>query len=167
LVDFGDRLARHRLDRLERLPGAFRVALVLETPHLGMDQDDVDCVPGRVVEVTGDSGAFLGGSIRSDGTAVWGLGNLASGARRTVRKALARIDRHCRREYDDNGFADLSPATQDEVLSALAEGEVDLGLARGEYGFTSADFFTQTDLGAQIRGKEPQFAKIGPHHRRA
>lgn len=61
--------------------------------------------------------------------------------RQVYRRALAKIDDYCHKHYNDTGFSDLKPAQQDEVLTALEGGKVDLGLARGKHGFTSADFF--------------------------
>lgn len=53
------------------------------------------------------------------------------------RLALARIDAHCRRTYANTAFVDLTAAQQDEVLTGLEHGTVDLGLG----GFSSASFF--------------------------
>lgn len=62
--------------------------------------------------------------------------------REVYRRALAKIDDYCRKRYHGAPFSDLKPAQQDEVLTALESGKVDLGLAHGKHGFTSADFFT-------------------------
>lgn len=61
--------------------------------------------------------------------------------REIYRRALAKIDDYCHKHYNDTGFSDLTPEQQDKVLTALENGEVDLGLTRGKHGFTSADFF--------------------------
>ena len=62
--------------------------------------------------------------------------------RALYKHVLARIDEHSRRHYSDRGLAALSAAEQDEVLTALEGGDVELGLADGRHGFTSAEFFT-------------------------
>lgn len=61
--------------------------------------------------------------------------------REVYRRALRTIDAHCRANYRGRAFAGLPASAQDEVLSALEGGEVDLGLAGGSSGFTSASFF--------------------------
>jgi gluconate 2-dehydrogenase gamma chain len=61
--------------------------------------------------------------------------------REVYRRALRTLDAHCRRTYRDKDFVDLPAAKQDEVLTALEGGQVDLGLAGGQSGFTSASFF--------------------------
>lgn len=61
--------------------------------------------------------------------------------REVYRRALRTIDVHCRKSYRDRVFVELPAAKQDEVLTALEGGEVDLGLAVGQSGFTSASFF--------------------------
>src|SRR5215217_5773915 len=50
------------LDRRERLAHAVRTALGLQPPHTGVDEDHVDRVPGRVVQVARDPAALLRGS---------------------------------------------------------------------------------------------------------
>lgn len=62
--------------------------------------------------------------------------------RDVYKRALDAIDAHCSTRYEGAGFSDLSAQQQDEVMTALEEGKVDLGLARGKHGFTSSDFFT-------------------------
>lgn len=57
------------------------------------------------------------------------------------KRALAQIDAHCRKRYGGKAFTALSASQQDEVLTALESGKVDLRLAHGKYGFGSADFF--------------------------
>ena len=62
LVDLAERLPRDLLDRLQRLAGAIEVVLLLEEPRRpGLDEDHVDRVPGRVVQVARDARALLGG----------------------------------------------------------------------------------------------------------
>lgn len=62
--------------------------------------------------------------------------------RDVYRRALAKIDAHCRANYRGNSFTGLPLDKQDEVLTALQNAQVDLGMARGPHGFTSAAFFT-------------------------
>ena len=60
LVDLTERLPRHLLDRLERLARSAR-GLVPEQPRRpGLDEDHVDRVARRVVQVAGDARALLG-----------------------------------------------------------------------------------------------------------
>ena len=59
-VDLADRLTSNLLDRLERGAGALGIALAQEPRRAGLDEDDVERVPGRVVQVAGDSRALLG-----------------------------------------------------------------------------------------------------------
>jgi hypothetical protein len=59
LVDLTERLARHLLDRLERGLRALRVLLIEQPCRARLNEDDVDRVAGRVVEVARDAGAFL------------------------------------------------------------------------------------------------------------
>ena len=61
--------------------------------------------------------------------------------REVYRRALRTLDAHCRKTYQNKAFVDLPAALQDEVLTALEGGKVDLGLADGQSGFTSASFF--------------------------
>jgi len=53
------------------------------------------------------------------------------------RRVLAAIDTHSRRTHGNKTFVELPAARQDEVLTGLQDGTVDLGLT----GFTSASFF--------------------------
>jgi len=59
----------------------------------------------------------------------------SSGAREAG--TTSYIDAHCRRIYANKVFVDLSAAQQDEVLTGLEHGTVDLALG----GFSSASFF--------------------------
>jgi hypothetical protein len=61
LVDLAERLAGDFLDRLERGPRAFRVLLREQPRRAGLDEDHVDRVPRRVMEVACDAGALLSG----------------------------------------------------------------------------------------------------------
>lgn len=62
--------------------------------------------------------------------------------REVYRQALRALDAHCRAAYRRKAFADLPEEKQDEALTALEGGKVDLGLsAGGGSGFTSASFF--------------------------
>ena len=61
LVDLAERVARDLLHRVERGPGAGRIALLEQSGRTGLDEDDVDRVPGRVVQVAGDAHALLRG----------------------------------------------------------------------------------------------------------
>ena len=62
LVDLADGLARDLLDRRERALRAPRGSRsALQPPEPGVDEDDVDRVAGRVVQVAGDPRALLGG----------------------------------------------------------------------------------------------------------
>ncbi|MEU4227990.1 gluconate 2-dehydrogenase subunit 3 family protein [Nonomuraea sp. NPDC026600] len=54
---------------------------------------------------------------------------------------LPRIDAYCRQKVDGRAFTRLSADQQDKVLTSMEKGEIDLGLAGGEHGFTSASFF--------------------------
>ena len=60
LVDLGQGLPRDLLDRLERRPRALRVALAEQPGRPCLDEDDVDRVTGRVVQVARDSRPLLG-----------------------------------------------------------------------------------------------------------
>ncbi|TDC50338.1 gluconate 2-dehydrogenase subunit 3 family protein [Actinomadura sp. KC345] len=61
--------------------------------------------------------------------------------REVYRRALRTLAAHCRASYRGRTFDKLAAAKQDAVLTALEGGEIDLGLADGEAGFTSASFF--------------------------
>jgi hypothetical protein len=61
LVDFADRVACDRLDRLERFTRAPRVVLLQKPSGAGLDEDDVDRMACGVVQIAGDAGALLGG----------------------------------------------------------------------------------------------------------
>ncbi|MCT2584530.1 gluconate 2-dehydrogenase subunit 3 family protein [Actinophytocola gossypii] len=61
--------------------------------------------------------------------------------REVYRRALRTIDDHCQKTYGDRTFVELPAAKQDETLTALEGGEVDLRLADGRSGYTSASFF--------------------------
>jgi ABC-type multidrug transport system ATPase subunit len=61
LIDVVHRLARDLLDRLEGRSRPLGILLAQEAGGAGLDEDDVDRMAGRVVEVTGDARAFLGG----------------------------------------------------------------------------------------------------------
>ena len=61
--------------------------------------------------------------------------------RDAYKTALRRVDEHCR-QTEGNGFAELPPARQDAILTAMENGKVDLGMAKGPNGYTSATFFT-------------------------
>jgi hypothetical protein len=60
LVDLAERLAGNFFDRLERDLRALRVLLAQQPGGAGLDEDHVDRVPGRVVEVARDARTFLG-----------------------------------------------------------------------------------------------------------
>jgi gluconate 2-dehydrogenase gamma chain len=60
--------------------------------------------------------------------------------RELYRRVLPRIDEEARRRHG-SGFAELEPARQDDLMTALEEGRVDLGLADGRHGFGSGQFF--------------------------
>jgi gluconate 2-dehydrogenase gamma chain len=60
--------------------------------------------------------------------------------RELYKRVLPRIDEEARRRHG-SGFAELEPAQQDELMTALEEGRVDLGLADGRFGFGSGQFF--------------------------
>jgi gluconate 2-dehydrogenase gamma chain len=62
--------------------------------------------------------------------------------REVYRTVLPRIDAHARSTSGGTAFVDLAPADQDAILTTLEAGKVDLGLASGPNGFTSASFFT-------------------------
>lgn len=62
--------------------------------------------------------------------------------RDVYRDVLPKIDAYVKGKYDNKAFADLEPSDQDAVLTDLQAGKVDLGLASGPNGFTSASFFT-------------------------
>lgn len=61
--------------------------------------------------------------------------------REAYRRALRTLDAYCRGTYPGKAFVELPAVKQDEVLTALEGGEVDLGLADDGSGFTSASFF--------------------------
>lgn len=61
--------------------------------------------------------------------------------RELYKHVLPRIDEHARRRHGDV-MAALPPEQQDEVMTALEQGKVDLGLGQGPNGFDSAAFFT-------------------------
>ena len=61
LVDLAQRLAGDFLDRLERCSCSLGILLLQQACGAGLDEDHVDRVAGRVVEVAGDAGALLGG----------------------------------------------------------------------------------------------------------
>ena len=61
--------------------------------------------------------------------------------REVYKHALPRIDAYCREEFRGKAFTRLTVEQQDKVLTAMEKGEVDLGLASGAHGFTSAAFF--------------------------
>ncbi|WP_433512063.1 gluconate 2-dehydrogenase subunit 3 family protein [Nonomuraea sp. CA-143628] len=61
--------------------------------------------------------------------------------REVYKLALSRIDTYCRANFKGKAFTELLAEQQDKVLAAMEKGEVDLGLASGEHGFTSAAFF--------------------------
>ncbi len=61
LVDLADRLARHLLDRLERRACRSRIALLKQSRGARLNEDDVDRVAGRVVQVASDPRSLLGG----------------------------------------------------------------------------------------------------------
>ncbi|PZG46683.1 gluconate 2-dehydrogenase [Spongiactinospora gelatinilytica] len=61
--------------------------------------------------------------------------------REVYERALRAIDAHCKAKYAGRAFPALTTAQQDEVMTALEKGQVDLGLATGAHGFTSASFF--------------------------
>ena len=60
LVDLAHGLAGDLLDRLERDTRPCGVLLLQQAGGAGLDEDHVDRVAGRVVEVAGDAGALLG-----------------------------------------------------------------------------------------------------------
>jgi gluconate 2-dehydrogenase gamma chain len=60
--------------------------------------------------------------------------------RELYKHVLPRIAEHTLARYAER-IEDLDPDDQDEVLSALEAGTVELGLKRGRNGFSSADFF--------------------------
>lgn len=60
--------------------------------------------------------------------------------RELYRRVLPRVDDEAQRRHG-SGFADLEPAQQDDLMTALEDGRVDLGLADGRHGFGSGQFF--------------------------
>jgi gluconate 2-dehydrogenase gamma chain len=61
-----------------------------------------------------------------DGTAQQGFQSELAPAE-LYRAAISAIDQHCRTSLDGRAFAELEQAEQDELLSSLESGEVDLG----------------------------------------
>jgi hypothetical protein len=61
LVDFAERLACDLFDRREGGLRALRVVRAEQPGRAGMDEDHVDCVASRIVEVARDACALLGG----------------------------------------------------------------------------------------------------------
>ena len=62
--------------------------------------------------------------------------------RAVYRNVLPKIDAHAKSTNGGKQFVDLDPKAQDTILTDLQNGKVDLGLASGPNGFTSASFFT-------------------------
>ncbi|HEY4098189.1 MAG TPA: gluconate 2-dehydrogenase subunit 3 family protein [Baekduia sp.] len=62
--------------------------------------------------------------------------------RDVYRNVLPKIDAHAKSTHNGTGFVDLDPKDQDAILTDLQNGKVDLDLASGPNGFTSASFFT-------------------------
>jgi gluconate 2-dehydrogenase gamma chain len=62
--------------------------------------------------------------------------------RALYKHVLERIDAHVKERHGGEALPALAHEEQDKLLSALEAGKVDLGLADGPHGFTSADFFT-------------------------
>jgi gluconate 2-dehydrogenase gamma chain len=62
--------------------------------------------------------------------------------RELYKHALERIEEHVKKRHAGRALPALAPEQQDDVLAALEAGKVDLELAHGPNGFTSADFFT-------------------------
>lgn len=60
--------------------------------------------------------------------------------RELYKRVLPRIDEEARRRYDA-AFVELDADQQDELMTALEDGRVDLGLADGRHGFGSGQFF--------------------------
>jgi gluconate 2-dehydrogenase gamma chain len=62
--------------------------------------------------------------------------------RALYKHVLQRIDAHVTERHAGRALPALDPEEQDKLLTALEAGKVDLGLADGPNGFTSAAFFT-------------------------
>ena len=62
--------------------------------------------------------------------------------RALYKHVLERIDAHVKERHAGRALPALDHEEQDRLLSALEAGKVDLGLADGPNGFTSAEFFT-------------------------
>jgi gluconate 2-dehydrogenase gamma chain len=62
--------------------------------------------------------------------------------RALYKHALQRIDAHVKEHHAGQALPALAHEAQDKLLTNLEAGKVDLGLADGPNGFTSADFFT-------------------------
>ncbi len=62
--------------------------------------------------------------------------------RALYKHVLERIDSHVKARHGGQALPELAHEEQDKLLTALEAGKVDLGLADGPNGFTSADFFT-------------------------
>jgi gluconate 2-dehydrogenase gamma chain len=62
--------------------------------------------------------------------------------RELYQHVLPRIETYVADRYGGRRLPELAPADQDAVMTALEAGDVDLGLADGSNGFTSATFFT-------------------------
>ena len=90
LVDLAQRLACDLLDRLERGPRSLGILLLQQPRRAGLDEDHVDRVAGRVVEVAGDARALLGGR-----EAALALG-LPLGPQRRAPRGLRAASRRCR-----------------------------------------------------------------------
>jgi gluconate 2-dehydrogenase gamma chain len=58
------------------------------------------------------------------------------------RDVLPKIEAYVKGKYGGKAYADLDSADQDAVLTDLQGGKVDLGLASGPNGYTSASFFS-------------------------
>jgi gluconate 2-dehydrogenase gamma chain len=61
--------------------------------------------------------------------------------RALYKHVLPRIDAHVRARYASHALPELTADAQDAMLRELEAGSVDLALAQGPSGFTSADFF--------------------------
>lgn len=62
--------------------------------------------------------------------------------RELYKHVLERIDTHVKQLHGGRALPELPVEDQDALLTALEAGKVDLGLAQGPNGFTSAAFFT-------------------------
>ena len=85
--------------------------------------------------------------------------------RALYKHVLPTIDAHAKKHHGGRPVPELTHEEQDKLLGALEAGKVDLGLADGPNGFTSAEFFTSSSR-TSPKACSPTRSRRQPERRR-